>query len=70
MAPSGGLYSILSQYNNSHSPKIDIDTIQEPSNGDNLKMVSNNRRDAMILNWNTYNAIQNKSMLMLKLAEL
>lgn len=58
MAPSGGLYSILSQYNNSHSPKIDIDTIQEPSNGDNLKMVSNNRRDAMILNWNTYNAIQ------------
>ena len=21
-------------------------------------MVSNNRRDAMILNWNTYNAIQ------------
>lgn len=58
MAPSGGLYSILSQYNNSHSQKIDIDTIQEPSNGDNLKMVSNNRRDAMILNWNTYNAIQ------------
>ncbi|MBA1353571.1 amino acid ABC transporter substrate-binding protein [Staphylococcus cohnii] len=58
MAPSGGLYSILSQYNNTHSPKIDIDTIQEPSNGDNLKMVSNARRDAMILNWNTYNAIQ------------
>ncbi|PTK58848.1 amino acid ABC transporter substrate-binding protein [Staphylococcus nepalensis] len=58
MAPSGGLYSILSQYNKSHTSKINIDTIQEPSNGDNLKMVSDARRDAIFLNWNTYNAIQ------------
>src|SRR5699024_3703536 len=28
MAPIGVLYSILSQYNNSHTQKIDIDTIQ------------------------------------------
>ncbi|KRG08123.1 amino acid ABC transporter substrate-binding protein [Staphylococcus sp. NAM3COL9] len=58
MAPSGGLYSILTQFNKDHSPKIDINTIQEPSNGDNLKMVSQERRDAMFLNWNTYKAIQ------------
>lgn len=58
MAPSGGLYSILSQYNKSHTSKINIDTIQEPSNGDNLKMISDARRDAIFLNWNTYNAIQ------------
>lgn len=58
MAPSGGLYSILTQFNKDHSPKIDINTIQEPSNGDNLKMVSQGRRDAMFLNWNTYKAIQ------------
>lgn len=58
MAPSGGLYSILTQYNKSHDSKIDIDTIQEPSNGDSLKMVSQQRRDAMFLNWNTYTAIQ------------
>lgn len=58
MAPSGGLYSILSQYNKTHDPKISIDKIQEPSNGDNLKMLSQNRRDAMIINWNTYKAIQ------------
>lgn len=58
MAPSGGLYSILTQFNKDHSPKIDINTIQGPSNGDNLKMVSQGRRDAMFLNWNTYKAIQ------------
>lgn len=58
MAPSGGLYSILSQYNKSHTSKINIDTIQEPSNGDNLKLISDARRDAIFLNWNTYNAIQ------------
>lgn len=58
MAPSGGLYSILSQYNKNNSSKININTIQEPSNGDNLKMVSQQRRDAMLLNWNTYKAIQ------------
>ncbi|OIX92421.1 amino acid ABC transporter substrate-binding protein [Staphylococcus equorum] len=58
MAPSGGLYSILTQFNKDHSPKIDINTLQEPSNGDNLKMVSQGRRDAMFLNWNTYKAIQ------------
>lgn len=58
MAPSGGLFSILTQYNKVHKKQIDIDTIQEPSNGDNLKMVSQQRRDAMFLNWNTYKAIQ------------
>lgn len=60
MAPNGGLFSILSQYNENHSPKIDIDTIQAPSNGDNLKMVGQGRRDAMFLNWNTYKAIQDQ----------
>ncbi|HLR19178.1 MAG TPA: amino acid ABC transporter substrate-binding protein [Staphylococcus sp.] len=58
MAPSGGLYSILTQFNKNSSSKIDINTIQAPSNGDNLKMVSQGRRDAMFLNWNTYKAIQ------------
>lgn len=67
MAPSGGLYSILSQYNNSHSQKIDIDTIQEPSNGDNLKMVSNARRDAMILNGTLIMQFKNRLMLTSKL---
>ncbi|MFU0768497.1 amino acid ABC transporter substrate-binding protein [Staphylococcus pasteuri] len=60
MAPSGGLFSILKQYNKSHKEPINIDTIQAPSNGDNLKMVGNHRRDAMFLNWNTYKAIQEK----------
>lgn len=60
MAPSGGLYSILSEYNKNHTDKIQVNTIQEPSNGDNLKMVSQQRRDAMLLNWNTYKAIQSQ----------
>ncbi|MCU5745197.1 amino acid ABC transporter substrate-binding protein [Staphylococcus sp. SQ8-PEA] len=58
MAPSGGLFSILSEYNKTHHPQVQIDKIQEPSNGDNLKMVGQNRRDAMLINWNTYKAIQ------------
>ena len=60
MAPSGGLFSILSQYNKQHNQKIDIKTIQEPSNGDSLKSVSQQRRDVMFLNWNTYHAIQSE----------
>lgn len=58
MAPSGGLYSILSQYNDAHSREIPLDIIQSPSNGDSLKMVAQQRRDAMFVNWNTYTAIQ------------
>ncbi|MBI5974361.1 transporter substrate-binding domain-containing protein [Staphylococcus canis] len=58
MAPSGGLFSILSQYNKTHDPSIPLDIIQNPSNGDHLKMVGQQRRDAMFINWNTYTAIQ------------
>ncbi|QLK86996.1 transporter substrate-binding domain-containing protein [Staphylococcus sp. 17KM0847] len=58
MAPSGGLYSILSRYNDTHDQKIPIDTIHSPSNGDNLEMIDQKRRDAMFINWNTYTAIQ------------
>ncbi|HCN60801.1 MULTISPECIES: transporter substrate-binding domain-containing protein [Mammaliicoccus] len=58
MAPSGGLYSILSGYNKSHKQQIDIDEIQKVSNGENFKMIESKRRDAMFLNLTTYQAIQ------------
>lgn len=58
MAPSGGLYSILTGYNKSHKQPIDIDEIHKVSNGENFKMIESKRRDAMFLNLTTYQAIQ------------
>ncbi|EKU48965.1 transporter substrate-binding domain-containing protein [Staphylococcus massiliensis] len=58
MSPSGGLYSILMSHNATHDKKIKIDTLQSPSNGNNLQMIEDKRRDAMLINWNTYSAVQ------------
>lgn len=58
MAPSGGLYSILTEYNKTHKQQIDIDEIHKVSNGENFKMIDSKRRDAMFLNLTTYQAIQ------------
>lgn len=58
MSPSGGLYSILTDYNKTHKNQIDIDEIHKVSNGENFKMIESKRRDAMFLNLTTYQAIQ------------
>lgn len=67
MAPSGGLRTILNGYNDKNPDKqIDIETIEFPSNADNLKGVAEGRFDAVFINVTTFNAIQEDLNLDLK----
>ena len=59
MAPSGGLRTILNSYNDKNPDKaVEIDTIEQPSNADNLKGLEEGKYDAVFLNVSTFNAIQ------------
>lgn len=67
MAPSGGLRTILNGYNAKNpDKKIDIETIEFPSNADNLKGVAEGRYDAVFINVTTFNEIQKELNLDLK----
>lgn len=59
MAPSGGLRTILNNYNE-QNPKtaVEIETIDQPSNADNLKGLADGKYDAVFLNVSTFNAVQ------------
>ena len=59
MAPSGGLRTILNSYNDKNPDQaVEIDTIEQPSNADNLKGLEEGKYDAVFLNVSTFNAIQ------------
>lgn len=67
MAPSGGLRTIINSYNEKNPAKaVEIDTIEQPSNADNLKGLAEGRYDAVFLNVSTFNAIQEEMNLNIK----
>ncbi|WP_042352097.1 transporter substrate-binding domain-containing protein [Bacillus massiliigorillae] len=67
MAPSGGLRTILNSYNEKN-PKtaVEIETIEHPSNADNLKGLVAGKYDAVFLNVSTFDAIQKELNLDIK----
>lgn len=67
MAPSGGLRTILNNYNE-QNPKtaVEIETIDQPSNADNLKGLADGKYDAVFLNVSTFKDVQKE----LKLEDL
>lgn len=68
MAPSGGLRTILNSYNKQNPDKaVKIETIEQPSNADNLKGVAEGKYDAVFLNKTTFDAIQKELNLPLKI---
>ncbi|ASV68184.1 MULTISPECIES: transporter substrate-binding domain-containing protein [Cytobacillus] len=69
MSPSGGLRTILNSYNkNNPDEQIDIESIEFPSNADNLERVNDGKDDAMFINVTTFNAVQKELDLNLKVA--
>ncbi|WP_312755069.1 transporter substrate-binding domain-containing protein [Rummeliibacillus suwonensis] len=67
MAPSGGLRTILNNYNEQHPDKaVKIETIEQPSNADNLKGLAEGKYDAVFLNVSTFNAVQKELNLDIK----
>ncbi|RJS61806.1 transporter substrate-binding domain-containing protein [Bacillus sp. PK3_68] len=69
MSPSGGLRSILNGYNKSHPERqVTIESIDHPSNADNLKRVAAGKADAVFLNKTTFDAVQEDLNLDLKVA--
>lgn len=68
MPPSGGLRTILNGYNAKNPDKqIEIETIEHPSNADNLKGVAEGRYDAVFINVTTFKEIQKELNLDLKI---
>lgn len=69
MSPSGGLRSILNGYNAKHPDKpLTIESMEFPSNADNLKRVDEGKADAIFLNKSTFDAVQETLNLDLKVA--
>ncbi|MBD7937247.1 MULTISPECIES: transporter substrate-binding domain-containing protein [Cytobacillus] len=69
MSPSGGLRTILNSYNkNNPDEQIEIESIEFPSNADNLQRVNDGKDDAMFINVTTFNAVQEELDLNLKVA--
>ncbi|MGE6629165.1 amino acid ABC transporter substrate-binding protein [Bacillus sp. NPDC077027] len=66
VSPSGGLRSILNQYNDQHDKKIPLTTIESPSNELNLKRVESGRSDAAFMNISTFDTIQKNLRLNVK----
>lgn len=67
MAPSGGLRTILNSYNEENpTSEVAIETIEHPSNADNLKGLDEGKYDAVFLNVSTFEAIQEEMKLDIK----
>ncbi|MDA3129550.1 amino acid ABC transporter substrate-binding protein [Aliibacillus thermotolerans] len=66
VAASGGLRSILNEYNENNDPDIPLITVGSPSNENNLRRVESGRSDAAFLNITTFHAIQEHLHLDLK----
>ncbi|KAB7704414.1 transporter substrate-binding domain-containing protein [Bacillus aerolatus] len=69
MSPGGGLRSILNGYNAKNPDKpLTIESMDHPSNAENLKLVANGKADAMFINKSTFDAVQKELNLDLKAA--
>ncbi|MBD8005555.1 transporter substrate-binding domain-containing protein [Bacillus norwichensis] len=69
VSPSGGLRAILNAYNDQHSDNpLTLESMESPSNAENLKMVDKGKADAMFINVTTFNEIQKELDLDLKIA--
>ncbi|MBM7714323.1 L-cystine transport system substrate-binding protein [Bacillus thermophilus] len=69
MSPSGGLRTILNAYNEQHKDRpLTIESMDAPSNAENLKLVDKGKADAMFMNVTTFNEIQKELDLDLKVA--
>lgn len=69
MSPSGGLRAILNAYNEQHPDRpLTIESMDSPSNAENLKLVDKGKADAMFINVTTFNEIQKELQLDLKVA--
>lgn len=67
MAPSGGLRTILNSYNEQNpDTAVEIETIEQPSNANNLKGLAEGKYDAVFLNVSTFNAVQEELKLDIK----
>ncbi|RST71500.1 transporter substrate-binding domain-containing protein [Siminovitchia acidinfaciens] len=67
VSPSGGLRAILNAYNEKHSDNpLTLESMESPSNAENLKMVDKGKADAMFINVTTFNEIQKELDLDLK----
>lgn len=67
VSPSGGLRSILNAYNKQHPDNpLTLESMESPSNAENLKMVDKGKADAMFINLTTFNEIQKELNLDLK----
>lgn len=68
MGASGGLRTILNSYNKQNpDQQVEIDTIEHPSNADNMNRVAEGKSDAVFLNKTTFDAIQEDLQLPLKI---
>ncbi len=69
VSPSGGLRAILNSYNDQHpDDPLTLESMDSPSNAENLKMVDKGKADAMFINVTTFNEIQKELNLNLKVA--
>ncbi|WP_144461246.1 transporter substrate-binding domain-containing protein [Siminovitchia fortis] len=69
VSPSGGLRAILNSYNDQHPDNpLTLESMDSPSNAENLKMVDKGKADAMFINVTTFNEIQKELNLDLKIA--
>lgn len=67
MSPSGGLRTILNAYNDKNPDNpLTIESMDAPSNAENMKMVDRGEADAVFLNVTTFNAVQEELNLDLK----
>jgi L-cystine transport system substrate-binding protein len=69
VSASGGLRSILNNYNTQHpDSQLTLESIDKPSTADNLKSVAEGNADAIFLNVVTFDAINKKLNLPLKIS--
>jgi len=67
MSPAGGLRSIIKMYNENHPDKqVKVETMDNPSNGENMKLVAAGKADALFLNVITFDDVNKKLNLDLK----
>lgn len=69
MSASGGLRSILNNYNTQHPDRqLTLESIDKPSTSDNLKSVAEGKADAIFLNVVTFENVNKKLSLPLKIS--
>jgi len=68
VSATGGLRAILNAYNKEHATKpLTLESIDNPSTAENLKLVDKGKADAIFLNVTTFNEVQKQLKLNLKI---